>query len=230
MDTRRAKRARSCCDDDDDNNNSNGHESNVAAGQTTDTDNPRKRKRREAGIHRHDSASPKDRSSLSEPASPPLDSASHPLTEANLAYLTRALTHEMASPTRSRSPAKTPAEEVARLKAHKIRPVGGQHVAVPEEVQQLLDGLSTNKSSGPPSARGQRIAQLHETAVKKTEDTAIHMMARHLFLQPFLWDGGDDHKHVDVACNHNLIRGFMPEPPDQMARDLGTLENPRPGQ
>ena len=226
MDTRRAKRARSCCDDNDD--NSNKQESNVAAGQNTG--NSRKRKRREAGRQRHDSASPQDRSSPSEPASSSLDSASHPLTEANLAYFTRALTHDMASPTRSRSPAKTPAEELARLKAHKIRPIGGQHVAVPEEVQQLIDGLSTKKSSGPPSAHGQRIAQLHETAAKKTEDTAIHMMARHLFLQPFLWDDGDEYPYVDVACNHNLIRGFMPEPPNQMARDLGTLENPRPGQ
>lgn len=70
---------------------------------------------------------------------------------------------------------------------------------------------------------------VREAAAKKQEDDGIRMTAHLLYLHPFTYGDEDEHQFVDVANNHNLVRGFLPDPPSKWAQELGRLENPRPG-
>lgn len=77
------------------------------------------------------------------------------------------------------------------------------------------------------SARAQRIKKLHGALAIQGEDDGIDTIARHLYLHPEMWDGDDSYVHN--IRNRDLVRGFMPPAPDSTARQLGKLENPRPG-
>lgn len=166
------------------------------------------------------------------------------LTDLNLRLLQAAMmAPSSTSPRRlSRSPTKSvlsatnegsrksAVNDEAKLRAYKIREIREETQELPEELQALLANIYElgSVADGSSSPRAQKIVDRHPLFKKMMEDDGSRATAHLLFLQPKLWDG--EHELIGVACNHNLGRAFLPEMPSEIARNLGLLERPRPGQ
>jgi hypothetical protein len=129
---------------------------------------------------------------------------------------------------RSQSPSKNFADVRRRLQAYKIQQPDDDLSDCPPDIAALVGRITQPRDGGAPvSTRAQRVKQVYKAVAAKGEDDGIDSVARQLFLHPLMWDGDDE--YVDVTRNRDLVKGFLPTAPDATARQLGRLENPRPG-